>query len=66
MLLLISVFASKVANKFGVPALLLFLFIGMLAGSEGIGGLSFENYNLAKTIGDFSPHFYFIYWGFRN
>lgn len=52
MLLLISVFASKVANKFGVPALLLFLFIGMLAGSEGIGGLSFENYNLAKTIGD--------------
>ncbi|NQZ62742.1 potassium/proton antiporter [Crocosphaera sp.] len=52
LLLLISVFASKVANKFGVPALLLFLFIGMLAGSEGIGGLSFENYNLAKTIGD--------------
>ena len=52
MLLLISVSASKVANKFGVPALLLFLFIGMLAGSEGIGGLSFENYNLAKTIGD--------------
>ncbi len=52
MLLLISVSASKVANKFGVPSLLLFLFIGMLAGSEGIGGLSFENYNLAKTIGD--------------
>lgn len=52
LLLLISVFPSKVANKFGVPALLLFLFIGMLAGSEGIGGLSFENYNLAKTIGD--------------
>ena len=52
LLLLISVFASKVANKFGIPALLLFLFIGMLAGSEGIGGLSFENYNLAKTIGD--------------
>ena len=52
LLLLISVSASKVANKFGVPALLLFLFIGMLAGSEGIGGLSFENYNLAKTIGD--------------
>nr|WP_048316855.1 potassium/proton antiporter [Crocosphaera watsonii] len=52
LLLLISVSASKVANKFGVPSLLLFLFIGMLAGSEGIGGLSFENYNLAKTIGD--------------
>ncbi len=52
LLLLISAFASKLANKFGVPALLLFLFIGMLAGSEGIGGLSFENYDIAKTIGD--------------
>ena len=52
LLLLISVFASKLANKFGVPALLLFLFIGMLAGSEGIGGLSFEDYNLAQNIGD--------------
>ncbi|MDJ0579297.1 potassium/proton antiporter [Crocosphaera sp.] len=52
LLLLISAFASKIANKFGVPALLLFLLIGMLAGSEGIGGLNFENYKLAKTIGD--------------
>ncbi|MGK7882349.1 MAG: potassium/proton antiporter [Crocosphaera sp.] len=52
LLLIISVFASKLANKFGVPGLLLFLLIGMLAGSEGIGGLSFEDYNLAKTIGD--------------
>ncbi|MDJ0508322.1 MAG: potassium/proton antiporter [Crocosphaera sp.] len=52
LLLLISAFASKLANKFGVPALLLFLLIGMLAGSEGIGGLSFENYYIAKTIGD--------------
>ncbi|MGK7883271.1 MAG: potassium/proton antiporter [Crocosphaera sp.] len=52
LLLIISVFASKLANKFGVPGLLLFLLIGMLAGSEGIGGLSFENYNIAKTIGD--------------
>ncbi len=51
-LLLISAFASKLANKFGVPVLLLFLLIGMLAGSEGIGGLHFENYEIAKTIGD--------------
>ncbi|MEL4897135.1 potassium/proton antiporter [Crocosphaera sp. Alani8] len=52
LLLLISAFASKLANKFGVPALLLFLLIGMLAGSDGIGGLHFDNYEIAKTIGD--------------
>lgn len=33
-LLLSSVFASKISNKFGIPALLLFLLIGILAGSE--------------------------------
>ncbi|MEM8778672.1 MAG: potassium/proton antiporter [Cyanobacteria bacterium P01_G01_bin.49] len=51
-LILASVYASKFSNRFGVPALLLFLFIGMLAGSEGIGGIEFENYQLAQNIGD--------------
>jgi len=36
-LLLLSVLASKASAKLGVPALLLFLLIGMLAGSEGPG-----------------------------
>ena len=36
-LLLLSVLASKVSDRLGVPALLLFLIIGMLAGSEGLG-----------------------------
>ena len=51
-LLLASVLASKLSSKFGVPGLLLFLLIGMLAGSEGIGGIYFDNYSLAKTVGD--------------
>ena len=33
------------------PALLLFLALGMLAGSEGIGGIHFANYDLARTLG---------------
>ena len=35
LLLIISVLVSKVSDRFGVPALLLFLLLGMLAGSDG-------------------------------
>ncbi len=51
-LLLAGIIASKAANKLGVPALLLFLVVGMLAGSEGIGGIEFDNPMQAKLIGD--------------
>jgi potassium/hydrogen antiporter len=50
-LLLASIFASKAAIKFGIPALLLFLAIGMLAGSEGIGGIYFDDPRLTQLIG---------------
>jgi cell volume regulation protein A len=50
-LLLLSVIASKASYKLGVPALLLFLFIGMLAGSEGIGGIEFDDAQAAQILG---------------
>jgi len=50
-LLLLSVVASKVSDKFGIPALLLFLILGMLVGSEGPGGIYFDNPSLAKSLG---------------
>ncbi|MBU9888939.1 MAG: potassium/proton antiporter [Candidatus Omnitrophica bacterium] len=50
-LLLVSVLLSKFSDRFSIPSLALFLGIGMLAGSEGIGGISFDNAALAKTIG---------------
>lgn len=50
-LLLVSVFASKVSNRFAIPALLLFLTIGMLAGSEGVGRIYFDDPWVAKSIG---------------
>jgi potassium/hydrogen antiporter len=50
-LLLISVLASKISDRFGVPALLLFLVLGMLAGSEGPGGIYFDDPALAQAIG---------------
>src|SRR5215471_14024095 len=50
-LLLISVLAGKAINKLGVPTLIFFLIVGILAGSEGIGGLYFDNAALAQFIG---------------
>jgi len=50
-LLILSVAASKISDKYGVPALLIFLLIGMLAGSEGIGGIYFDDPFLAQTLG---------------
>jgi potassium/hydrogen antiporter len=50
-LLFISLFAGKTSFKVGVPVLILFISIGMLAGSEGIGGIYFDNPKTAQFIG---------------
>lgn len=50
MLVLISVLVSKISDRFGVPALLLFLILGMLAGSDGVGGIYFDDPALAQLI----------------
>ncbi len=50
-LLLLSVLASKVSDRFGIPALLVFLALGMLAGSDGPGGLYFDDAALSQFIG---------------
>jgi len=50
-LLFISILAGKTSYRFGVPTLLLFLAVGMLAGSEGIGGIYFDEPKIAQFIG---------------
>ncbi len=49
--LCLSIVASKVAARSGVPALLLFLLLGMLAGADGPGGIYFDSPWLAQAIG---------------
>jgi potassium/hydrogen antiporter len=50
-LILIGIVSSKLSSRIGLPVLVLFLAVGMLAGEEGIGGIEFENYALAHGIG---------------
>ncbi len=50
-LLFISLFAGKTSSRFGVPVLILFITIGMLAGSDGIGKIHFDNPKTAQFIG---------------
>ncbi len=50
-LLFISLIAGKTSYRVGVPVLILFLSIGMLAGSDGIGGIYFDNPQIAQFIG---------------
>ena len=57
LLLLISILAGKTSYKFGVPTLILFLLVGVLAGSEGIGRINFNDPQLAQFIGIVSLNF---------
>lgn len=50
-LLAASVLLNRALERLGVPVVLLFLVLGMLAGSEGIGGIEFEDYQFAFRLG---------------
>lgn len=50
-LLILAVYASNLSRRIGIPALILFLVIGMLAGSEGLGGIHFDNPYAAQFLG---------------
>lgn len=64
LLLLVSIIVGKTSYKFGVPTLLLFLAIGMLAGSDGIVRIHFDNPKIAQFIGVVSLNFILFSGGF--
>src|SRR3954454_3444063 len=50
-LLAAGIVGAMLADRVRVPGLLLFLGLGMLAGSEGLGGINFDDPGLARTLG---------------
>jgi cell volume regulation protein A len=66
LLALSAIALSKVSARIGVPALVLFVGLGMLAGSEGPGGIEFDNYQLAHGIGTVALVFILFDGGLRT
>lgn len=50
-LIIVSIGIARLSENLGVPVLLLFIGVGMLAGSEGPGGIYFDDAHLAQSVG---------------
>lgn len=49
-ILLVCAVSSKILYRYGIPTLIVFLVMGMLMGSDGIGGIYFDDSQLAKQL----------------
>lgn len=54
LLVMVSVLANRLSDRLGIPTLLVFLAVGMLAGSDGIGGIYFDDPHMTNLIGVFA------------
>ncbi len=62
--LLLCVLSSKFFYRFGVPSLLIFLILGMIFGRDGLVGIQFDNFSLAKDLCSIGLVFIMFYGGF--
>ncbi len=53
-LLFFSLCSIRLARTVQVPLLIMFLFVGIAAGSEGVGGIYFDDFATAQNVGNFA------------
>ncbi|MGP4061848.1 potassium/proton antiporter [Halobacillus sp. H74] len=51
LLLIISIIVTKFSSRLGVPSLVLFIAVGMIVGSDGLGFIYFDNPEIAQLVG---------------
>lgn len=66
LILFLSILAEKFSGKFGLPALILFMGIGMIFGCDGIFRIQFEDYNVTERICGIALGFIMFYGGFNT
>ena len=64
LILVLCIIADKFSGKFGMPALILFIGIGMLFGSDGIVKIPFDNFAVTEQICTIALGFIMFYGGF--
>lgn len=64
--LILCIAADKFSGKFGMPALILFIGIGMLFGCDGIAGIEFDNFRATEYICNIALGFIMFYGGFNT
>ena len=66
LLFFLSLVAGTLSEKIKFPALILFLAIGMLAGTDGLGGIDFNEFHIVDDIGTFALAFILFGGGFQT
>ncbi|RGD73024.1 potassium/proton antiporter [Anaerofustis stercorihominis] len=64
LVIILCLFCNKLSNKIGLPALLIFIGIGVLFGSDGIFKIYFDDYNFAETVCSVALIFIMFFGGF--
>ena len=65
-IIFLCILADRFSDRFGMPALILFMFVGMLFGSDGLLKIPFDNYTLAEQFCSIALIFIMFYGGFNT
>lgn len=65
-IIMLCIVAEKFSDKIGMPALIMFMFIGMVFGSDGVFKISFDDFSIAENACSIALVFIMFYGGFNT